>query len=253
MSKFLSVAALLSTLAILTVAVSGCGDGADSSGRDVAGNGPQNPTDDPPDSGKNSNEDATARDAFSKTLVAGDREWTMKNVVVNYVKRESSSNKVDSSWTVNCGDNNARITGRYPSVSLQMSPFSCGNENHPFELSQLEMITRYLSYTAKHIPAYPVEPNQFRLILQGSDNSHFHFSSQESLNAIVKSNAVMFDFLGIEEDEIALGSNRKSNYFAEITFLGEQNGALNRMTVSYDEDSAVRNQSVHIQISADLQ
>lgn len=197
-------------------------------------------------------DETVAKDAFLKTLAAGSKKWNLKNVVVDYVKSDGRGGAAKEKWTANCSSPNpATLDGTYPSVTLNLGAFDCGSAHQPSELTDLQLITGNMVYSATHIPAYPSEPNQFRLSLQSINNyGYFNWKSQSSLNALTKDHAVFLDFLGEQKGDI--GWQDDKNHFIQMSFQRAADGT-EKLSLDYTLDANGRQESTEINIKADLQ
>lgn len=205
-----------------------------------------------PQTGTTSNEETVAKASFLKTLASGDKKLNLKNVVVEFTKSNTKNGAAREQWTANCTSSGQVILkGAYPNLTARIGGFDCGPAHKPMELTYLQLITANLVYTLRHIPAYPSEPNQFRLHLQNSPLVYFKWKSQGSLNSNVKDRVVYMDFLGEENSD--LGWQYDSNHFVQIAFKQSEDGKSETLNLEYNYDQGGRQQSTEIKIKADVE
>ena len=194
-------------------------------------------------------EETLAKESFLKTLSSGDNKWNLKNIVVEYSKGEGKSST--EQWKENCTTTaKAGIKGSYPTITVSLGGFDCGTTHNSSELTKLQLITSNLVYSARHIPAYPSEPNQFLLDLQPNNSVYLIWKSTKSVNANLKNHSVYLDFLGKEKDPMSLGTN--DSYFIEIVFKQSEDGNSETLNIVYSHTLTGSVGSVDIKIKADI-
>jgi len=190
------------------------------------------------------------KEAFSKTLASGLKRWALKNVVVEYEKSVNNISK--GKWTANCSASGpVSLAGEYPTVSWKSTSLDCGS-HQPSELNKLYFVTRNLFYGAVHIPAYPAEPNQFRLDFESiNSGALINWDKQQSLNAHMKDRVVLMDFLGQERGDF--GWRDQKNHFVQLNIKQGDDGKSEKMIVNYNLDTPGQKEAVVIRVTADLE
>lgn len=205
-----------------------------------------------PHAGNTASDETVAKESFLKTLASGDKKLNLKNVVVEYTKSNTKNGTVKEKWTSNCtASRQVTLKGSYPNLTASIGGFDCGTIHTPTELTYLQLITENLAYTLRHIPAYPTEPNQFRLILQNNGSVYFKWKSLESLNAIIKDHGVYMDFLGEQKGD--LGWQDDSNHFVQVTYKQSEDGKSETLNLEYNYDQYGKQESTEVKIKADVE
>lgn len=195
----------------------------------------------------------TARDAFARSYASGRKRWNLENVIVTYSKSNGRGSTPIESWTATCnGTRPLTMSGNYPNVALNLAAVDCGVGRKPRELDNVAFIGADMSYEARHIPAYPSEPNQFRLNLRGFNSfGVFRWTSTSSLNANAKDRVAFFDFVGEEADPVERRDT--SNHFLSVAIERDATTPTRaRLRVNYTLDRFLRSESSDVVITADL-
>lgn len=261
LEDFVKIQSLILALGLLGLTACSSNDGKSSSPAAPAQTQqPQDAAKDTTPSGRQPNanpaaspsDEDVAKASFLKTFASGQKKWSLKNVVVDYVKSNGRGGAVKEKWSAKCTVSRpVTLNGAYPNLSFSLSGFDCGSSHSPSEFTYLQLITSNMVYTAHHIPAYPSEPNQFRLSLQSINNyGYFKWQSYSALNALTKDRVVFLDFIGEQKGDIDWRGNK--NHFIQMSFQQSDDGRSEKLTMDYtlDENSGA---STEINIKADLE
>lgn len=141
-----------------------------------------------------------AKETFLKNYASGLKTWTVKNADVKIVSKDKN-NEIIRTQNFKCSTATPiKLEGKYPELVFQLGWLKCDTSENIPEVLFLNMIGSRLSYGTKHLPVSDIAPNQFRLLLKGTDlyslGSEFHWSDVQSINANSKENSVYLDFMG---------------------------------------------------------
>ena len=196
-------------------------------------------------------DETIAKDAFVKTLASGTKNIELSNINVELVKSSPKHPDADVSWKANCTTSALMtLNGDYPKVNASFGKFDCGSKYNAPELSYLSMITRTLEYSLHHIPAYPTEPNQFRLQLETMSTPYLQWKSIESLNSLTKDHVVSMDFMGMQKGNPDW--KQDANHFVQISYVQSDDGKHETLYIEYRFDKVQRDEHTIIKIKADL-
>ncbi|OQW49018.1 MAG: hypothetical protein A4S09_12965 [Proteobacteria bacterium SG_bin7] len=240
---------LLSLISVSVIAA--CGGNSSNSGNNpmdtkpTSDNGDSSRVEKTPSSPQPQKPDVAAKESFLKTFAAGKKNFSHKNVKLEYIKKEMRSGKEKEQWAGSCASKyNFTLKGQYPTVNLSFGGITCDRKDF-FTLYALESIMMELSYGLIHIPQTSL-PNQFRLVLQEVRSSR-KWRSYEAVNSLIRDDLVQLDFLGKEEEMIGT----TSTHYLTLQLKKDTVGRIH-MTVDYLNNDEGRREVNELKISTEL-
>jgi hypothetical protein len=163
---------------------------------------------------------------------------------------------IKKQWTASCGGGEVMtLLGNYPHVLFTLATIVCPHPESAHELKMLSYITNELAYTARHIPAYPSEPDQFHLVAEKAGQDFLiKWKEMNSLNANLKTQTVFLDFHGRAIDHFG-----HFGTFDEIVHYGDINLKLNEkmkdetIEITYMVMDSAMQTTTEIKIKADIE
>lgn len=139
-------------------------------------------------------EEESFRRAFS--LATAPRTFVRTEVVL----RQSSLITDDTleNWAASCAGSVA-LSAEFPIVRFGLGALSCEGSELPPAVVRLLALVKNFEYSAKHLPALPDHPDQFRLDLDVDKIAgRARWEEARSLNSVARPGILSFDFSGAE-------------------------------------------------------
>ena len=193
-----------------------------------------------------------AQDAFLKTYAAGTKSLILKNIVVQYIKTSDFPKQVLEKWTGNCSLKEPVILeGKNLIMTSRIGEFDCGAAHKTKMFTSLRFLAGNLRYRADYIPAFPSEPNQFRLSYLSGVSSYFKWVSIGSLNALTKDHTIFMDLTGEEKKDILDPDSAGAYHYVTISFDQNTENKPNKFILSYSLRNNAKREETQLSMTAD--